>query len=61
MGDRVVDVMEAHKLIGDTRTNKNGADTCDTDDCLNNYTPYNVDHDLLCVTCASERGVDVTQ
>lgn len=50
--------MTEHNLIGDTETNKNGAETCETDDCLNNYTPYCVDHDYYCATCANKLGVN---
>ncbi len=56
--------MEQHTVedvIGDTTTNNNGTETCKTDDCLNNYTPYNVEHLNYCVTCASEMGIDVTK
>ena len=52
--------MEEHNLIGDTKTNKRGAEPCDTEDCLNNYTPYCIDHEYYCVTCAHNMGIDVT-
>lgn len=33
------------------RKNKGGTDTCDVEDCLNNYTPYETDGgELRCVT-----------
>jgi len=54
-------VMDGLNVIGDMTTNKEGTETCNTDDCQNNYTPYNINHDVYCVTCASDKGVDVAQ
>jgi hypothetical protein len=46
--------MEAHQTVGDTTTNKNGAETCENGDCRNSYTPFCIGHSYYCVTCGNE-------